>query len=190
MSFISVIAKERFITVVSDGLVVDIATNKELEQDYQKFKKISPKQFIAYGGNRLMAETIVQTINYENTERDLLVLSNDIRRSLLKYFKPKFGSCQMAVGGIENDEIVLYSFSNNESQELVIDKPKGSNLAYSFLHGHNIGVNPAHELKKLNLTTEILKPINALKLQKDLNDIVASNDPTVNKVHFGLTIIK
>lgn len=61
MSFVSIVVSSEFVTVMSDGRVSG-ENNTVLEENYKKFKKISPKQFIAYVGSRAICEHIVEQI--------------------------------------------------------------------------------------------------------------------------------
>lgn len=40
MSFISIVAREAFITIVTDGLVKNMEIGQEVDQHYKKFKKL------------------------------------------------------------------------------------------------------------------------------------------------------
>jgi len=188
MSFVSVIATEKFITVMSDGLVYNMITDEEIEQRYQKFRKISENQFIAFGGDRGLAEKVVEDIGYQNEERELLPIAASIRETLIKEVSPQVASCQVILGGIEKNEIVFYSFNNDEKQELLMKKPKGIDGEYSFLGSRENGLDLDKEMGKIYSKYGFKTPTKALKVQKELNDVVSKVDPSVNRITFNLTI--
>lgn len=190
MSFVSVIAMEHFITVMSDGLVVNLETGEEIQQRYKKFKKISENQFIAFGGNKGLTEHTVNIIGYQKEQRNLYEISNSIRDQIIDEISPETGSCQIIIGGVENEEIVFYSFNNDKGQELLIKKPQGRNGEYSFLSSSKNGLDLDKEMKKIYSKYGFNTPTKALKIQKELNDLVSKHDASVNRVTFNLTIRK
>lgn len=190
MSFVSVFAMENFITVMSDGLVYDMNSKQEIEQRYQKFKMISPKQFIAYGGNRFMTEIIVNSIEYTDDEKDMLGLANTVRDSLVEHLKPDIAHCQIIIGGIENNEIAFYALNNKDEQEILIHKPTGSNISYGFAYSSESGIDPDGETQRLYPYYKSKSPTGLLKLQKALNDLIAEKDISVNRITFNKAIRK
>lgn len=190
MSFVSVIAKENFITVMSDGLVYNSITGEELEQGYKKFRKISENQFIAFGGSKDLAEEVIKQIGYQQKERNLSSLAIPIREQLIKNIPPNEASCQLVLGGIEGRETIIYSFNNDIEQDLLIKKPRGGDVEYSFLSYSKNELDLDKEIKKIYPKYGLSTPTRTLKVQKALNDVVANVDPSVNRITFNLTIRK
>jgi hypothetical protein len=190
MSFISVFAKENFMTVVSDGLVVNINTGEELERNYKKFRKISENQFVAFGGNKGIAEMVAEEIGYQNHELDLHEVALNLRERLIQEVKPEKANILLAVGGIQGGEIICYSFSNDPNQELKTQVPKGDTIEYVFLSTDQAELGLIQQAQLLAQRYGHRSPTKTKKIQKELNDFVAQKDKTVNRVTFDLTIKK
>lgn len=190
MSLISIIATENFITVMSDGLVVDIETGVEIEQRYKKFKKISENQFIALGGDKGLAERTLEIIGYGKEEQDLASIVNPIREQLIKEIPPSKASSQIALGGIEDGQMVIYSFNNDPDREVMIQKPNGNIPVYTFISSSKSTMNLDEEIQKKFRPNKHNTPTQTLKLQEEINTLVAKVDPSVNRITFKLTIKK
>ncbi|OAK72694.1 hypothetical protein [Lederbergia galactosidilytica] len=190
MSFVSVIATKKFITVMSDGLAINTETGEEIDQRYKKFHRISKKQFIAFAGNSGLAEEAVRIVGYNNEERDLASIAVSIREQLIKKVPPNIASCQLILGGLEKRKFVIYSFNNDPNRELLFQEPIGDDPVYSFLSDSSNGLNLDKEINKIYPKYGFNTPTKTLKIQKELNNVVADVDPSVNKITFNLTIRK
>ena len=190
MSFVSIIARKNFVTVVSDGLVVDLITGEEKEQEFKKFEKISRKQFVAFSGNKGLGEKVVDFLGFESEERDIFLLAKVIREKLIKDIDPKDAFCQVVLGGIEKNSVVLYAFNNHENQKMQPQKPTGDQIGYFFLTSSNHKLNLDDEISKILETNDLKTPAKSLKCQKELNNIVAKVDSSVNTMTFNLIIKK
>lgn len=190
MSFVSVFAKEDFITVVSDGLVVNLNTGEEVERNYKKFRKISENQFVAFGGNKGVAEMITEEIGFADHELNLLDISSNLRERLIRELAPEQANISLAIGGIQNEKIIFYSFNNNPTQEMLTHVPKGDGIEYVFLHGEQAQLGLTRQAQLLAERYGHRSPTKTKKIQKELNDFVAKKDKTVNRVTFDLTIKK
>ncbi|WP_332632038.1 hypothetical protein [Halalkalibacter flavus] len=190
MSLVSVLARENFITVVSDGLVVNLETGEEIHQSYKKFRKISEKQFVAFGGNQGLGERVVEVLGYQESERDLLECAKKIRGDLINEIPIEKASCQVVLGGVEKGSIVFYAFNNNHNQDLLIKRPTNHILEYTFLSSRNSSINLDEIIQRIGNRIGYNTPTKTIKIQKQLNDEVAKTDPSVNKITFNLTIRK
>lgn len=191
MSFVSIIASPNFITVMSDGQVT--RDGVVIKDDYPKFKKISPKQFIAYTGVKEYCEEIVNQVPYTPKMYNLADITNQIERvvidpNLVKH-KLHFG-----IGGVDvNEDVVFYTVENQKERIVNYFKPKNiDDINYAFFEsGHaNIQINLSIKLIEYLRTTGFNTPSKCLKAQKLLNDFVASKDETVNNKTFYLSIKK
>ncbi|MFP3322061.1 hypothetical protein R0K05_03100 [Planococcus sp. SIMBA_160] len=188
MSFVSVFGMKDFVTVMSDGLAVDIKTGEVKDHKFQKFKKISPKQFVAVTGNKGVGEKIFDDMGYEDSERSLEKIARELRETLIKELPYDLAKMQIAIGGVENDRIIIYSFDNNENKDLKILEPVGIDPVYTCMASSQCEIDFDQEMNHLYNAFRVKSATSALKLQETLNTKVASTDPTVNKFIFKLTI--
>lgn len=188
MSFISVFGMKNFVTVMSDGLVVDLETYEEKDQRYQKFRKISPYQFVAVGGNQGVAEKVFNDLGYEKMERQLKDLANSLRDTLIRELPPELALCQVAIGGVENGRIIVYSFNNKADQQMLVLQPSSTDPVYTFLSSSENKMDLDREINQLFRIYKPKTATAALKMQEVLNSKVANKDKTVNKITFKLAI--
>ncbi|MFW5437105.1 hypothetical protein [Paenibacillus apiarius] len=190
MSFVSVVATEHFVTVMSDGRVKNMETGEILEEDYVKFHKSSDgKQFVAYAGNKQLCEILSKKIlQYleDGCEYDNLILI--LNTTIYDTFKDQFG-VMFAFGGINKDkQIEVYAYGNKK-QGVLKFKPENGNLAYTFLFHGKISDGELDE-KFDGLIKEIGRdtPSKIIQSQKLLNSYVSEQDDTVNNNTFRMII--
>lgn len=196
MSFVSIVVSSEFVTVMSDGRVSG-ENNTVLEENYKKFKKISPKQFIAYVGSRAICEHIVEQIEYIDEQIYNLydtaikikeVISGEQLRSINSYF---------AIGGLDLDgQFRIYVISNLPKEEIeIIQNVSKDGLTYKLLTSPFIveRIN-REEMEQIFITflrkTGFNTPDKCLQAQKLLSHFIADIDTSVNKHSFSLTIKK
>ncbi|WNF35251.1 hypothetical protein RJD24_12325 [Bacillaceae bacterium IKA-2] len=192
MSFISIVARDKFITVVSDGLVVDLNTGIEKEQDFKKFSKIAQNQFVAYAGNKGVGEAIAETLPYTTKLYRLDEVSAMIHRRVLREIPVDQASILVAIGGVSDlGFIEFHTFSNNPEIQLTTYQPKGDDIMYCYLFGRNVVYDDKqldavfhNSLRKIGINT----PNKIIKAQKELNHYVSDRDKTVNNRTFDLDI--
>lgn len=69
MSFVSVLGREKFLCVMSDGKLLG-ENNEILQEDYQKFINIGNSAFIAFAGSQGACEELsVQMLPYFDEKR-------------------------------------------------------------------------------------------------------------------------
>lgn len=191
MSFVSVIAKEDFITVVSDGQVT--RNSEAIQNNYKKFTKISNKQFIAYTGIKEFCEGLVSEIKYKGNEiHNLNKIALDLDKKI-KVIPYETYTVMFIVGGIgKSGNIEFYTLNNNYSENLRYFNPKNDSLNYGFLHNGSLSskINLENKLVEHLRITGFNTPNKCIKAQKLLNKDIAQIDPTVNNVTFDLTIKK
>lgn len=193
MSFVSVFAMPDFITVMSDGLVSDEETGKELEKGYQKFHLIGPKQFMAYTGLRARADMFKKIVPFKKEGYNLLPLMEELKEGIDANVSPESEKISIVVGGIENEEVIFYTFNNIVGQ-LIPYSPGSDGMSYAFLESSHITTENHQyldiEFRKFMVGNGFNTPNKALKGQEFLNSLVEKIDPTVNKKTFGHPIRK
>lgn len=190
MSFVSVFAMENFITVMSDGLVTNEESKTLADQRFKKFKKISPNQFVAVAGNQGVAQAIFDLFESQSSEYDLWELTNTIRDQILKEITIDKANCLVVLGGIRNNEIIAYSFSNDPNKEINKLQPKGNDSTYMCLSSDLNEIDPFEEMEKLLRRAKPKTPSAALKIQEELNTLIATYDSSVNRITFKMAIKK
>lgn len=193
MSFVSIIAMNKFITVMSDGQVTKTETGEVLQEDYQKFRKISPNQFIAYTGVKEFCEGLANQIPYKKSAHDLEDITNQIA-SVTQLPELKAHKIHFGIGGIDsNGDISFYTIQNQSEPAVNFYKPiKDDDINYAFFESGHLSAPEKMETKLIECLkiTGYNTPNKCLRAQKLLNDYVADNDSTVNKKTFSITIKK
>ncbi|OOR57485.1 hypothetical protein BGP34_13470 [Bacillus mycoides] len=194
MSFVSVIQTEKFITVVTDGQVTSNTDKTIIQKDFKKFKKISPKQYIAFAGSKGHCEILLELFPYKEEGYLLGQLAMEIKGAISK-LPSEIGRVLLSIGGLnENSHLVMYKVSNHEGTEIEEYKATGDNLNYMFLHNGSAEEKLSGDLEKIlldNIRSIGYNTANkALRVQKQLNNDVADVDDSVNKITFNLTIKK
>jgi len=191
MSFVSVIARKDFITVMTDGRV-SFAKQLILKEDYKKFKKISKKQFIAFTGNQEYCERIVSLFDYKNAQYNLKEISYQIHEIINQAPYVNF-HVNLAIGGLnEDNEFVVYHVQNTLKQSIKELKTKKNKISYGFLNSEYVekNINTEQKLVEYLRNTGFNTPNKCLKAQKLLNDYIASKDSSVNRNTFTLKITR
>lgn len=191
MSFVSVIARESFLTVMSDGRVID-RNDCIIDEAYQKFS-CDEKSFIAYAGSREVCEMITRDI------RDLVFNDRDYVGAtlvLVQVFEQlKLEShglkVMMALGGVNKQEEIELNTVDSIKKETLSFKPKGSDIDYAFLNNiKNNKVDFQTKLVELLKQTGIDTPSNTIQAQRLLNNYISDLDISVNKKTFRAVVKK
>ncbi|WP_172195520.1 hypothetical protein [Saccharibacillus qingshengii] len=179
MSFISVIAKEQFITVMSDS---GAAGSEHTPQPEQHVVKVGEKEFVATaGGDREAREVIAKHVSdllEEGTPYDRILV---ILQMTLSAFSEKGKSVMTAFGGVNREgdiEVCTYDPNSHAERHL---KPRGTEIAYFFLaEGAGKYGNLYELLQSYWKETGTESPSAMIQSQKLLNRYVASKDSDVN----------
>ncbi len=194
MSFVSVVVSNQFITVMSDGRVSG-DNGIIIDERYKKFKRISPKQFIAYAGRREVCESIVNQIEYTGDQRyDLYDVTLKIKQ-VVTSDELRSTNALFAIGGLDIDGILrVYSISNAIDERIdPIQSKSEDGLSYKFLTSPHIVESIEKDkmeeqfigfLQKTGFNT----PNKCLKSQKLLSNFISEIDKSVNKVTYSLQI--
>ncbi|MGG1518730.1 hypothetical protein ABE504_25145 [Paenibacillus oryzisoli] len=190
MSLVSVVARENFVTVMSDGRVQDKVGT--IQEDYQKFVQLSPNLFLAFTGHAEPAEALLKAFEIQGFKNMLPEMAfeqfNFLITGLIKAFISKSPyKLLMAYGGVnEKNEVVVYYIN---SLDLSCDhySPKGNDINVICLgNGHATSPLLGTYLNRTGSDT----PQQILSAQRMLNDHVAELDESVNKHTFQLIIEK
>ncbi|WP_239613888.1 hypothetical protein [Cohnella mopanensis] len=195
MSFVSVLARESFLCVMSDGQVTNLDGVTIIQEDFQKFTSLMDgRAFIAFAGTKDLCEMIIRDTQLKDRNfsawKDLFLLVFKAL-NLTELHKTHNYKVMLAFGGInESDEIEVYSISSID-KNILHQKPKGDNTDYSFLNNTSHS-NEFWEKKLIELFRETgyNTPSELVSAQKLLNNFVADNENSVNKKTFKLVIKK
>ncbi|QDH22554.1 hypothetical protein [Saccharibacillus brassicae] len=189
MSFISVIAKENFITVMSDN---GANGSEHTPQPEEHVVKVGEREFVATaGGDREARETIAKHISgllEEGTPYDRILV---ILQMTLAVFSEKGKSVMTAFGGVNREgEIEVCTYDPNSHAERHL-KPRGSEIAYFFLaEGAGKYGNLYELLQSYWKETGTDTPSVMIQSQKLLHRYVASKDEDVSASTVKLVLKK
>jgi hypothetical protein len=192
MSFISVIARENFITVMSDGRVMNYE-DVPIEENFQKFINIENRSFIAFGGTRELCEMITKDI--------VPILKNELNYSIwLQSFRRVLESlklnqnnlkCMFAFGGINHERNIEFYTINSITLDSKKFNPYGDQISYAFVNNTK-NADKLYEDKSIELFREtgFSTPSEVIQAQRLLNNFVSTQDVSVNNVTFRMIIKK
>lgn len=179
MSFISVIAKENFITVMSDS---GSNGSEHTPQPEEHMVKVGESEFVATaGGDREARETITKHVSgllKEGTPYESILV---VLQMTLDVFSEKGKSVMTAFGGVNHEgDIEVCTYDPNSRAERHL-KPRGSEIAYFFLaEGAGKYGNLYELLQSYWKESGTETPSAMIQSQKLLNRYVASKDEDVS----------
>lgn len=200
MSFVSVVATEKFVTIMSDGRVVNMDTGDLVEENFQKYVKVNEKAFVAFSGTKDTGEIIARKIAesiHEGEEfvkiHQILVMTIEGMRELITDDRP----VSIVFGGFNSKgEAEVLSYASKSKQSLHY-KPKGDEFATIFLTGARSSLT---QEEIYNVFEGFMKdtiqgdsnpsPTLIIQSQKLMNNYIADRDDTVNKTTFRLVLKK
>lgn len=189
MSFISVIAKEKFITVMSDN---GAAGSENTPQPEEHVVRVGDREFVATAGGDREARAViakhVEDLLKEGTPYDRILV---ILQMTLSAFSEKSKSIMTAFGGVNKDgdvEVCTYDHNSRAERHL---KPRGEEIAYFFLaEGAGKYGNLYELLQSYWKETGTETPSAMIQSQKLLNRYVASKDEDVHASTVKLVLKK
>jgi hypothetical protein len=190
MSFVSVVARENFVTVMSDGRVQN--NDEIVREDYQKFVQITPDLFFAYTGHQPVGEGILKALEnngcYELFKTLNFSLVNMIIRTTIEAVNQsnKFKLLVAYGGRNTNGEIEVF-YANSIDMQSGHYLPKGDAINVICL-GNGIGTGAL--LEQLLFQTGSTTPQQILSAQEMMNNYVVTHDPSVNTTTFQMIIEK
>ncbi|WP_338712788.1 hypothetical protein V9W62_09435 [Bacillus velezensis] len=188
MSLVSIIARENFITVMTDGRVT--SEGEVIQENFKKFIKLNKDMFFAFAGHKEPCEFVAQWAKEYFEQYGLEKLASAINDFVLNNKLDKY-KILAGFGGVDSQRIKFFTYSSLE-KKVEHYTPEGYNdIKYTFLYPSkdkdlNLREILTHGLSKYGFNT----PNKCLKAQKELNDKVASKEFGVNRITFNLTIRK
>lgn len=194
MSFVSVIARENFINVMSDGRVMN-SEGAAIQEDYQKFNKVNDNTFIAYAGVKEPTELFIESFNrfdlFEKLKEYPIEMVAELIKTAIESSDLKNFNVLLAMGGITSTGEVGFFYYNSINSELLIKKPKGQDIEFCFLHNGLVdAINTNDVLVNALRRNGLDRSDQVMMAQKELNDCVAAIDVSVNTNTFELSIIR
>ncbi|AHV96610.1 hypothetical protein [Paenibacillus sabinae] len=193
MSFVSILGRENFLSVMSDGKLLG-ENNEVLQEDYQNFINIGNSAFIAFAGSQGPCEELsVQMLPYFDEKTDFAA----IHQALVDFFKVDDPSqrdvkIMIAFGGINLEgRIEFYTIdSGTSTSERYL--PEGEDIKFCFLRSGELltDLNVKGKMIELLRTTGAGTPTECISAQKLLNDYAADHDASVNKKTTRMVIKK
>lgn len=183
MSFIACLFKKDIIYVSADGRVTDNKTLEIKEEDAKKYKKISPKQYMLFTGNRGASVDIMERYPEINTLYDLGQLSNQLL-SLITTVDPKDAYINITLCGLNIDGELHVISMDNVTKNIEDRNLKNCN-GFNFI-SMGSDVNPFNDYKRAEMLGGLLKGVDTSKNYKvrrvlvELNNKMAEVDRTVN----------
>lgn len=192
MSFVSVVATEGFVTIMSDGRVKKVGSGEIIQEDYQKFIRVqNDKAFIAFAGIKELCEAIAINIKKTIEEGMSFDKIQKILKLTITQIIPSELTVMFAFGGLNHsNEIEFYSYNSKYKKELHF-KPVDDQIAYAFLNNSSASEDEFNN-KFINILREtgFSSPSSTIQAQKLLNEFVVTKDNTVNNKTFRMSIKK
>lgn len=190
MSFVSVVAGENFISLMSDGRVT--LGEQILEENFQKYTEINDHIFIAYAGEREPIYNLLGALNHQVVSRgDFFKTATDIKEALETH-KAFIGKKAMfIIGGInKNSQIEFVLVSTKDSPLSYIPENEQTKLMSGYAFNLKDTTIEYEDLNK-KLDDFFGEENNHLgNAQKRLHEYVAGLDFSCNKVIFQKVIQK
>ncbi len=190
MSFISIIARENFLTVMSEGRV-SREGKPTGEEDFKKFFRVSPHFIVGFGGadRALILNFLGETGLLEPNNGDFQAVADHVQAKLRE--KPyRHGKVFVGFGGVNsNGQIEFYALGtgNTETRHFL---PKGDDISFCFFSLDGYEMDLQSELIKFLGITNYRTPAQTLRAQKLLNDAFAKINPSMNTNTFQAVINK
>ncbi|HDR4884568.1 TPA: hypothetical protein QCV70_002787 [Bacillus cereus] len=202
MSFVSVVVTARFISVMSDGRVQH--NGEIVQEDYTKFGVLGDgKAFISITGSRSSGERIIELADkFYKEDEPLAGVAFGLQKVLTRDIPyPSHDLLNIGIGGNSEGKIILYTLSNRYTS---LEDIKAYSPATGYMDFVRFGTEELQD--KLNSQNVNLRDkftgylsqntsVNEFKVkiqqaQKQVNDFVATLDPSVNTTTFQLLIEK
>lgn len=185
MSFVSVIITEHYISFATDGRFTSL-TGQVIQEDYKKIKKLNDNLVVAFAGDSLECEASIKGLEelINHVPRNNIGFNIELISTLMKQIiRDKFGNSKvfLSIGGINMENALEVTVFSSISDDLHSFSPKGNNLNH-FYFGNNMDV-VKEKMVYEDFAKKVVKantPENAFIVQKQINDLVASFDSTVN----------
>lgn len=190
MSLVTIMATDKFITLMSDGRVIS-DSNEITDENYQKFLSLSNgKKFIAYAGTKDICEIFVSTIRTMVEEGHSFTDINFVLSESMKTIAiPEGRIALISYGGLNDDnELVFYTVDSLNPDDISLFKPTEKKYSYAILSNSEQKDDYSKKFVEYMKEIGINSPSDAIQAQKLLNSYVAENDISVNNVTYRMVI--
>lgn len=195
MSFISVVMTENFSSVVSDGRVRGSGTNKILDENFMKIRKYGTN-VIGIVGNPDYFKIIDGFIDKHHLSLTRGVLSYIIKESLNLNLRQTDGGiplANIALTGKDENGILYFEAHSNTSgsaqQVQNVEIMKGNHQIRYFTFPPNDSlIDTDKSMKELFDSRKIQSMDDIVKIQIDLNNLVAKSAHSVNTITTSIII--
>ncbi|WP_043976971.1 hypothetical protein [Priestia megaterium] len=194
MSLVTVVARESFISLVTDGRVTDSENNSVVDENYCKYRKISDSILIAGVGSYVQCKQIMAiAINLFQAHLDIDVLAKQIKTQLVndvpREINPGIKVSLVLTGLDSNNDVTVYIINNKSNELKKPVKPKGKATCIVITTDED-NDEYYNEINNLFYKHRADAPESFLAAQKEFNDYVARENQTVNTIHFNYLIKK
>lgn len=191
MSFVSIVARETFISIMCDGRMTSV-DGKALEENVKKFRRLNDKCYIAFAGTYDLciecAKDVERLFDENNSLEDVIdKIKDKINQT---HYDEVTHKVMFSLGGLSSEgEVIITKMSNNPEIDFEIFKPRGNDITYIFLHNTDEElVNLDKEFERICKNIKVTTQSKLKKAQKILNDKIADIDNKVNKIEQNLII--
>ena len=188
VSFVSVVATEGFVTVMSDGRVSGLDI---LVEDYQKFVLSTDKNFfIAYAGDRTLCEIVANKIlESYNVKMPFDTIKEQMIGCAQRNFDDQT-NIMLSFGGVNYNGQIEVIGCDLKTKECLYYRPVGDKISYLF----HSNLPPSMKEEMGDRFVETLRetgtdsPTSIIQAQKLLNNHVSTIDDSVNRKTFRACI--
>ncbi len=175
MSFVSILATENFLTIMSEGRMMS-HDKKVTREDYSKIRRIG-NYVLGFGGNLGPCAEFVNTSGLLRPIGNLDLMAENARARIEAFREHKV----FVVFGGRNGrgEIEFYGLGTEEMR-LLHYKPTGDEISFAFLNMPFQGYDLNNNFIRFLGMTGYQTPEQTLRAQKMLNDDFAAINPVMN----------
>ncbi len=188
MSFVSIIAREDFISIMSDGRVCG-PNGIPIQEDYQKFVRVDERFFVAFAGHKEPCELFLRNSGLLSPRTyDVELFSAEIQSKLIAGPSRKH-KILLALGGFNHHEEIVFSTFSTIQPKMQLFRPKGDDISYAFLNNSSVRSAQLEELLIEALKVSGFQtPDQIREGQTQLNSAVSAMDESVNSTVFNAVI--
>lgn len=191
VSFVSIVAGESWVSVMSDGRVTK--DGQPTDEARVKFREVVPRRvFVAHAGSLPWTQCALDLAAQELAQgTDFTIVAVDMQRFLREV--PAEHPVLVAFGGLDSSGNVHVYAMSNLGAYMELSPNSAEPIRYAFLYNSNHVVDD-HKLSEiLQQLYQRHQPIGQEDwklVQNELNDYVARLDPTVNTTTYHLWLSK
>lgn len=195
MTLITLVAKENFASLLTDGRLYDSEKEMAVDENYCKYTKLDKNVVIAgAGGHDHIKQIIKISQQLYKKNHNLYRLSQSIKNQLIndvpreKY--PQIKVNLVLAGLNSNQEITTCTIDNVKDNPLSFYKPKSKDIVTVITTDEGDNDKAFEELESLFYKYKSNSPDTFLLAQKEYNELIATKNITVNSKHYHCLIEK